>query len=83
MALAHEAQGDYAAALQLEREVVEIRIRTLGSKHSKTGKAWTIIDRVQHAKQSRGQSPQLKGAEDRSTAVSMGSWLICDLKLAF
>ena len=39
----YKEQDDFPAALQLEREVLEIRHDRLGSEHPKTAKAERII----------------------------------------
>ena len=39
----HKEQADFPAALQLEREVLEIRRGILGSDHPKTAKAQRLI----------------------------------------
>ena len=49
IALVHEAQGSYMAALQLEKEAIEIRIKKLGPKHPQTVKAQKIGERLQQA----------------------------------
>ena len=43
MVFVYKEQDDFAAALQLEREVLEIRRDRLGSEHPKTAKAQRII----------------------------------------
>ena len=43
MMFVHKEQADFPAALQLEREVLEIRRGILGSDHPKTAKAQRLI----------------------------------------
>ena len=43
MVFVYKEQDDFPAALQLEREVLEIRRERLGSEHPKTAKAQHII----------------------------------------
>ena len=43
MVLVYKKQADFPAALQLEKEVLEIRHDRLGSEHPKTAKARRII----------------------------------------
>ena len=47
MVLVYEKLANPAAALQLEKEVLEIRTATLGSEHPKTAQAQRIFNRLQ------------------------------------
>ena len=49
MALVHWKLENFATALQLETEVLEIRVSKLGSKHPNTLKAEHIVNRLQLA----------------------------------
>ena len=49
MALVYEELGNFAAALQLETEVLKIRVSKLGAEHPKTLRAEPIVNRLQLA----------------------------------
>ena len=49
MALVYEKLGNFAAALQLETEVLKIRVSKLGAEHPKTLRAEHIVNRLQLA----------------------------------
>ena len=49
MALVYEKLGNFAAALQLETEVLKIRVSKLGAEHPKTLKAEHIVTHFQLA----------------------------------
>ena len=48
-ALVYEKLGNFAAALQLETEVLKIRVSKLGAEHPTTLKAEHIVNRLQLA----------------------------------
>ena len=49
MALVYEKLANFAAALQLETEVLKIRVSKLGAEHPKTLKVEQIVNRLQLA----------------------------------
>ena len=47
MVLVYDKLGNFAAALQLETEVLKIRVSKLGAEHPKTLKAEEIVNHLQ------------------------------------
>ena len=47
LAMLHAKQRNFAAALQLEKEVLEIRMRSFGAEHPHTAHALMLVDRIE------------------------------------
>ena len=58
--LIHQQQGDLQAALQLENEVLQTRIKTLGVEHPKTTKATKMVEMLAHAESTQGSNATIQ-----------------------